>query len=521
VLLWSNASGTRTPVNVWVDSVSGNNSNDGLSSGAALQTLQQAFWVSKTLGYDGDGSHVIINLKAGTYAFHSTGSDQEAAKKGWHTYQPAAGVTRDQVIICGNGGDGYCRQWLIHFKNVTLKKLSGDATAVLNISSANQPRIWFEGVNHYGSDKWVTSQFQDGCISYYFTNSALHRGLSTDAKDAMRALVTQNCDYLRISGDGLNYARLFRGGTMVEVTANVGGGDHMDVVQSLHVQQNTYVSDSQFLNYTDSNGFFLDVPKNNLAFINNVFHNLSGTGQGYVSGGLGLLIWHNTFVGFNVGVVTDSANADGYGGAMEISTFSVYGNIIANLSYLEKAGSVNQASFEATLDASTTRGRFARNHYQVGSWFEGDNPTNGSVTWSDAANAVFYPSAMTKTVPRVIPWDVFQNVRSETTRHGAMEYGSYLGVAEAPTISLSSGTYESSRSVTLGLQSGLTGYYTTTGAAPTSASTLYAGSFSVAASCILKAIAYNSIDVASAVTTANYTIITNGTPAPPTNLRLS
>jgi hypothetical protein len=82
-----------------------------------------------------------------------------------------------------------------------------------------------------------------------------------------------------------------------------------------------------------------------------------------------------------------------------------------------------------------------------------------------------------------------------------------------PTFSLPAGTYNSTQTVTVrDATAGAAIYYTTTGVAPTTASTPYRGSITVASSMSLRAIAVSSGSAASAVATAAYTIAPAATP---------
>lgn len=96
----------------------------------------------------------------------------------------------------------------------------------------------------------------------------------------------------------------------------------------------------------------------------------------------------------------------------------------------------------------------------------------------------------------------------------------------APTFSPAAGTYSSAQNVTLSSStSGATIRYTTNGTAPTSSSgTVYSGAISIASTTTLKAIAYKSGMTDSNVSSATYTITSNGLDpnAPPgTNFDLS
>ena len=91
-----------------------------------------------------------------------------------------------------------------------------------------------------------------------------------------------------------------------------------------------------------------------------------------------------------------------------------------------------------------------------------------------------------------------------------------------PTFSPTAGAYSATQSVKLSdATSGATIYYTTNGATPTTASTVYSGPISVSSSATIKAIAVASGQTASAVATAAYTISPagggGGTSTPPVN----
>jgi hypothetical protein len=85
--------------------------------------------------------------------------------------------------------------------------------------------------------------------------------------------------------------------------------------------------------------------------------------------------------------------------------------------------------------------------------------------------------------------------------------GSVIFPLTTPTFSPPAGSYGSSQSVTIScLTPGSTIYYTTDGSTPTTGSTLYAGPVTVSTSGTLKAIAYQTNYVPSAVASAAYTI---------------
>ncbi len=91
--------------------------------------------------------------------------------------------------------------------------------------------------------------------------------------------------------------------------------------------------------------------------------------------------------------------------------------------------------------------------------------------------------------------------------------------AATPVISLANGSYVGSQSVTItDATAGATIYYTTDGTTPTTSSTAYSGAITVAQSENLRAIAFASGYVASAVASATYTI---NTPPPPGTYSLS
>ena len=94
-------------------------------------------------------------------------------------------------------------------------------------------------------------------------------------------------------------------------------------------------------------------------------------------------------------------------------------------------------------------------------------------------------------------------------------YGSLL-YTEKPSFSVATGTIcEPSITVSMSVAAG-TIHYTVDGSTPDDTDSTYSAPVSVAPT--MKAINYNSSAI-SGVATANYTVITNGTPAPPTNLQ--
>jgi hypothetical protein len=85
-------------------------------------------------------------------------------------------------------------------------------------------------------------------------------------------------------------------------------------------------------------------------------------------------------------------------------------------------------------------------------------------------------------------------------------------VLPSPAISLASGTYTSPQTVTISDSvSGATIYYTTNGTTPTTASTVYTGPIPVLWTQTIQAIAAETGDTTSPVTTASYVINTGGT----------
>jgi hypothetical protein len=94
----------------------------------------------------------------------------------------------------------------------------------------------------------------------------------------------------------------------------------------------------------------------------------------------------------------------------------------------------------------------------------------------------------------------------------ALEPGTALAQAATPAFSLASGNYTSAQSVSITDSTpGATIYFTINGAPPTSASSVFSGPITVAASETLEAIAVSGSTTQSAVTSAAYTINTSET----------
>jgi hypothetical protein len=104
--------------------------------------------------------------------------------------------------------------------------------------------------------------------------------------------------------------------------------------------------------------------------------------------------------------------------------------------------------------------------------------------------------------------------------NSAVSAGTYtitLPAAATPTFGLAPGSYVGSQSVTLASATpGATIYYTTNGATPTTASTLYTGAIAVAATTSINAIAVAAGYTNSAVATGTYTISAPPVAATPT-----
>ena len=146
-------------------------------------------------------------------------------------------------------------------------------------------------------------------------------------------------------------------------------------------------------------------------------------------------------------------------------------------------------------------------------------------TGNTAGNAVKF------TVPIVANGKVYVGNRGNNTGGGTTSttipgeldvYGLFGGAKQAatPAFSLAAGTYSGTQSVSISdMTAGAVIYYTTNGTPPTTASAVYTGPISVAATATIEAIAVGPGIIESAVATATYTILP--TDAPPTITSLS
>jgi hypothetical protein len=113
-------------------------------------------------------------------------------------------------------------------------------------------------------------------------------------------------------------------------------------------------------------------------------------------------------------------------------------------------------------------------------------------------------------VPTVANGKVYVGATKEVDVYGLLSGNT--PVAATPTFTPAGGTYTSAQTVTISdATSGAKIYYTTNGATPTTASTLYSGPVTVSASETLKAIATATGFTTSSVGTAAYTINSGGT----------
>lgn len=512
LLLWSNKNGTYNGTTKWVDSVNGNDANTG-TEGSPYQTL---FYAVGSIA--ATASHSTINLKAGTYEMHATTYDQYVAQEGWLTIQAAPGVARGNVLIVGrtNSGSGSSsRVWLVRLRNLKTRKLLGDAKIFEGAGLSKLTTLWLDGVWQVGSPgQTIGSGIASGCIDYYNTGNLTHRALIEDARFPTFGKLIQGISVARISGDVLNTCRAARD-IIVEDGAPIGA-DHFDLLQTGGSVPNSMWIDIKAYKFENTNGMlFNDVVKDRLAFVNNAYSCHVGFNTNCLSGGNNIVVLNCTFADFTMQIVTDEAGTIAGKGMDRANGHWTAGNIFSFLVCNPATGG-NQASYEAAIDiASPRKVRWENNHYVGGGWNEGDGATTGTPGFQNVDAGLFLPVNLSRVAPRTVPWDIFQNLRLATTRHGAMEYASYVGVTAAPAIAKIAGIYTSFSTAVTGAVGSLL-YYTTNGASPTDASTpVTGGVIPITTSCTLMVIAYNEVAVASAVTSAAYQVITDGTPAPP------
>ena len=136
--------------------------------------------------------------------------------------------------------------------------------------------------------------------------------------------------------------------------------------------------------------------------------------------------------------------------------------------------------------------------------------TNGSVpTTSSAVYSTPLTVGATETLQAIAVAAGYSN-----SAVGTAAYTINLPVVATPSFLPVGGTYTSAQTVTISdATAGATVYYTTNGATPTTASTVYSGPISISSSETLKAIAVASGSTNSAVSSASYTIsLTAATP---------
>ena len=143
--------------------------------------------------------------------------------------------------------------------------------------------------------------------------------------------------------------------------------------------------------------------------------------------------------------------------------------------------------------------------------------TNGSTpTTSSTAYTGAFPISGTVTIKAMAGMRDWVNsaIASSTVSGSAPSGTGTTPTAATPVFSVGAGSYTAAQSVSISsTTSGAKIYYTTNGAAPTTASTLYSGAITVSASETLEAIAVVSGYNNSAVASAAYTINASGTAA--------
>jgi hypothetical protein len=168
-------------------------------------------------------------------------------------------------------------------------------------------------------------------------------------------------------------------------------------------------------------------------------------------------------------------------------TYTISSTLAATPTFSPAAGSY--AAVQSVTISDATSG--ATIYYTT----DGSTPTVASSVYSTPI-----PVALSRTLKAIAIVNGYQ-----TSAVGTASYT--ITLAEAPTFSVSGGTYNNPPTVTISdITPGTSVYYTTNGTTPTTSSTRYTAPIAITSSCTLKAIAAESGFTSSSVTSATYTL---------------
>lgn len=259
LFFYSNAHGTYNSTVIYVAS-NGSNSNNGLTSGAPVQTL------AKALDLVSNGGTVRI-MTAGTWTLATVSSgprnlaDYNYAN--WITLEADSSLAQSAVTLTGDG-----RQ---HINHLRLRNLTVDQHTLYVYTEVGF-QAWADHVAFTNSTGWTENLSNDSAIRYYQSGGTFYNDCTfTDTfLGPTQATIIRNVTLTKVSGDLIDNALL-----VVNLTASnlqsVVFGTHNDVAQYYGTQTNCIVYG---LTATGLQGFqpiFLDQQSStfrDMAFVN-------------------------------------------------------------------------------------------------------------------------------------------------------------------------------------------------------------------------------------------------------------
>lgn len=185
LIMISNANNSKREIPIWVDSVSGNDSNPGTES-LPLATIRAAIQLNGTNPINEQS----IYLKAGNYTLQDTVFPSPILyQTGWYIVQPAPGVAREDVIVVGKGGTDAIIRANVSYKNITfMPTTNAELSALFN--SANGGVGWLSGCNLVGPG--LTNNANWSAIQLYVTDCAVSQCKEGVAGSIMRNISVDN-----------------------------------------------------------------------------------------------------------------------------------------------------------------------------------------------------------------------------------------------------------------------------------------------------------------------------------------
>lgn len=269
LFLYANSGGTYNPTIIYVAS-NGSDSNNGLTSGAPVQTLAHALDLVSN-----GGTVRIMTSGAWTLATVSSGPRFAAAYNyaNWTTLEADSSFTKDQVTLTGSG-----RQFINHLR---VHNLTIDAHSVY-LYPEQTWQIWADGVVFFNSNGGG-EVMNDSAIRYYQSGGTFQTNCTYNAMffGPLQGSLIQNCACTNMGSDILNNALCVVNLTAANLS-QLSPGTHNDTCQYFGVNSNIVVYGYTASNATSYQGIFFDQAQSSsfrdIAVVNFSFGSIDGDG---------------------------------------------------------------------------------------------------------------------------------------------------------------------------------------------------------------------------------------------------